>query len=459
MYMQHNFDPTSIDYLISKDKLTNFSGLKNLMEAFNEGKLKAPFTEALPERVGPNSEGSYRLGLIQVASFLFGHDCLADLEKFKRDPFVTVLFGGEVVSPRTMGDFLRDFETENLIKMNDFLRLQSRSYRKQLFNMLKKEYKPKLAPHLFIDSTSHVQSGKKIEGVAYNYKDEWCLDSQMVFDELGFCWDMELRSGNTKSGVGAVEQIKRVFSDYKFNDKKYLSADSAYCNQEIIKALISLGVQFTITANNGTTGWENHIDEITNWVPWVWTSSEKDRAYNYEMELPEIEVGSFHWRPSWNEGLVLPVVVKREKAQQTDLFNGGYKYYGVVTNHSLFLETAEQVLRHHNKRGNSENFIREGKYGYDLKHFPCLKMNANHAYGLLAFVSHNMLRWVSWHDNPHKPHYAKYIREKFLIVPGKIVSHSRMLVLRVPEYFYKEVQRIREALELKPNLHMATGGP
>lgn len=457
--MQHDFNPTEIDYLISKDKLTNFSGLKNLVEAFNEGKLKEPFTQALPERVGPNSEGSYRLGLIQVASFLFGHDCLADLEKFKRDPFVKTLFGGDVVAPRTMGDFLRDFESEHLVKMNGFLKTQARSYRRQLFNMLKKAYKPSLAPHLFIDSTSHVQQGKKIEGVAYNYKDEWCLDSQVVFDELGFCWDMELRSGNTKSGVGAEEQIKRVFSDYKFADKKYLSADSAYCNQEIIKTLIGLGVQFTITANHATTGWENHIDEISNWQPWTWTQNEKDRAYNYEIELPEVEVGSFHWRPSWSEGLVLPVVVKRQKAEQTDLFNGGYKCYGVVTNHSLFEQTPEQVLRHHNKRGNSENFIREGKYGYDLKHFPCLKLKANHAYGLLAFVAHNMLRWVSWHDNPHKPHFAKYIREKFLIVPGKIVSHSRMLVLRVPAYFMKEVQKLREALELKPVLHMATADP
>lgn len=34
--------------------------------------------------------------------------------------------------------------------------------------------------------------------------------------------------------------------------------------------------------------------------------------------------------------------------------------------------------------GNAENFIKEEKYGYDLKNFPCLKLNANYAYGLLA---------------------------------------------------------------------------
>lgn len=47
-----------------------------------------------------------------------------------------------------------------------------------------------------------------MEGLGYNYKDEWCLDSQVIFDELGFCWDLELRPGSTKSGVGASEQSR-----------------------------------------------------------------------------------------------------------------------------------------------------------------------------------------------------------------------------------------------------------
>ena len=47
-----------------------------------------------------------------------------------------------------------------------------------------------------------------MEGLAYNYKDLWCLDSQVVFDQSGLCWNFELREGNTKSGVGAEQQIQ-----------------------------------------------------------------------------------------------------------------------------------------------------------------------------------------------------------------------------------------------------------
>lgn len=52
-------------------------------------------------------------------------------------------------------------------------------------------------------------------------------------------------------------------------------------------------------------------------------------------------------------------------------------------------------MEHHALRGNSENFIREEKYGYDLKHFPCQKLSANHAYGLFALIAHNFLRTIA----------------------------------------------------------------
>jgi hypothetical protein len=360
---------------------------------------------------------------------------------------------GDIVSPRTMGDFLRDFEMDQLTAFNSFLSHQARAYRMQLHKMLKKQFKPNLAPHLSIDSTAHVQSGVKMEGLAYNYKDEWCLDSQVIFDELGMAWDMELRPGNTKSGVGAGEQIRRAFAAYKFTDEKYLSGDAAFCNQEVMTTNISLGAFFTLTANHATTGWEDHISTIEKWEPWVYSEEEIKEAVEQGRQLPEIELGRFYWQPSWNETLRLPVVVKRQKygiEEQMRLGQGLYKYYGVVTNLPLIKWSLQAVIAHHNKRGNAENFIREEKYGYDLKHFPCQELKANHAFGLLALAAHNILRWVAIHDNPSRPRFAKGIRRTFIDIPAIVVSHARLLALRVSEAAFKEVNRIREALELKP---------
>lgn len=451
MNTHQDFSPRNISFSPSKHRLTSAAGLGTLIEAFDASKLKAPFAATLPERTSHRSMGSYRLGLIQLASFMFGHDCLADLEEFRDDETLSSVLRGESVAPRTMGDFLRDFDISNLEKLNNFLPIQAKAYRLQLERMLKKEFKPSLAPHLSIDSTSHVQSGKKMEGLAYNYKDEWGLDSQVVYDELGFCWSFELRSGNTKSGDGASEQIRRAFANYKFTDEKYLSADAAYCNQDVIKTCLSLGVKFTITANQATTMWQDQIQEITNWQPYVYSQVAKKFAADQGISLPEVELGRFYWRPSWNDTLRLPVVVKRtRKTEQLDLLDGEWTYYGIVTNISLHDWSLQEVSVHHNKRSNSENFIREEKYGYDLKHFPCLEMKANHAYGLLAMVAHNILRWAAIHENPSRPRFAKGFRRKFVYIPGKLVSHARMLVMRVSQKAFEEVNRLREALELKP---------
>lgn len=459
MQPQHDFTPKFIPFQVTKQRLTSASGLSTLLEAFDQSPLKKPFADSLAERRAPRSHGSYRLGLIQVASFLRGHDCLADLQEFRKDPLLSEVMRGDSVAPRTMGDFLRDFELENLNNLNLFLARQAKSYRVQLQKMLKKPYKPSLAPHLRIDSTSHIQHGLKMEGLAYNYKDEWCLDSQVIFDELGLCWGLELRPGNTKSGSGAGDQIRKAFSSYKFEEEKYLSADSAYCNQDFIKTCMSLGVLFTVTANQATTGWENHIPEIIKWEPWVYSAEEKQLALERGITLKEVELGRFYWQPSWSEVLRIPVVVKRQKygvEEQMVLGRGEYKYYGIVTNHALLSWSLQSIVEHHNKRGDAENFIREEKYGYDLKHFPCLELKANHAFGLLAMVAHNLLRWVAIHDNPSRPRFAKGLRRMFIDIPGIVVSHARLLYLRVSEAALSEVNRIREALELKPYPSIST---
>ena len=122
----------------------------------------------------------------------------------------------------------------------------------------------------------------------------------------------------------------------------------------------------------------------------------------------------------------------------------------MVTNFSLYNTKIQEVFLHHQKRGNAENFIREEKYGYDLKHFLCLKLNANRAYGLLAMIAHNLLRFAALTENPKKTKFAKKFRRCFISIPGKLVEHARALFLKIPVYFLKEVRRLREGLQLNP---------
>lgn len=452
-YTDENWRPRYIKLIPTKEKLTDATGLGTMVEAFDRSRLSHDFARCLPGRVSARSHGSYRLGLIQVSSFLYGHDTLDDLEEFKDDPALEAIMRGETVAPRTMGDFLRDFEEEHIEKFNGYLPEMSYRIRKQMVSVLPEEHRPARAPHLSIDSTPHEQCGEKMEGVAWNYEDKWCLDSQVIFDELGLNYGMQLRPGNTKSGVGARELIENAFSPWSYRDEKYLSGDAAYCCQEVIRTCLRLHIYFTLTANDGTTGWRSHIETIDNWQSWEYSEEQLEKAQTKKMTLPRVEVGSFLWTPGWAESIRILVVVKRTwiEAKEDSLFGDGHwDYYGIVTGMPMQKFTLQQVVEHHNKRGNAENFIREEKYGYDLKHFPCLKLRANHAYGLLAMVAHNILRWVAIIERPHKPHFSKKLRRRFVYIPGKVIEHARQICMKIPERFYREVMRLREAWQLPP---------
>jgi hypothetical protein len=51
-----------------------------------------------------------------------------------------------------------------------------------------------------MDSTPHEHYSNLMEGMAWNYKNMWCLDSRNGYDQFGFCFLFDLRSGNTHSG-------------------------------------------------------------------------------------------------------------------------------------------------------------------------------------------------------------------------------------------------------------------
>ena len=65
-----------------------------------------------------------------MATFIYGYDCLEDLDQFRNDPKLTELFGNETAAARTRGDFLRDFESEHFVKLNQFLN--------RMFSMVKR---------------------------------------------------------------------------------------------------------------------------------------------------------------------------------------------------------------------------------------------------------------------------------------------------------------------------------
>lgn len=291
----------------TKDKLTMAAGLGTLIELFDSSPLKRKFMACLPERTSHRSVGSYQMALTIMASFLYGYDCLEDLDHFRNDPKLSELFGSKTAAARTHGDFLRDFEPEHIEKLSQFLNFMSRHIFVQMQLELPEAFKPKKLI-IDVDSTSHEQHGEKMEGLAFNYKNEWCLDSQVSFNQIGLCHGFQLRPGNTKSGVDADSLIRQSFTDgktqverkFKFND--FFRADSAYCKQDVIKSLVERGILFTITAHDGTTNWKELLESTgVSWNEWVYSKEELEKANTRNIELPRIEVTRMYWTPKWSE--------------------------------------------------------------------------------------------------------------------------------------------------------------
>ncbi len=414
----------------TSDRLTQATGLGPMIESFHESPLAQPFYKALPKRTSVRSLGHAKLGLIFLSSFLYGHDAIDDLEEFEGDDYLENFYRGELPAPRTMGDFLRDFKFKNLDGLNKYLPFMSHRIRKQFINRLPKEYKP--GPlQLSIDSTPHVQHGQKMEGVEMNYEGKWCLDSQRISDQSGLTYGFQLRAGNTGKGVGARDLILQAFKGMSFREEKYLSGDSAYLNQDVVKACLSVGAWFTITAPD-TIHWTDKVESTDlKWEPWEYREDEQLAAAKKGKTLPVVELSSYHWRPSWDENnqLRIPIVIKRtwipyenqaKKNKTGNLFSyagaseGEWKYYAVATSMPLIQFTRQQVIERHNQRGNCERFIKEEKYGFDLLHFPCLKLDANYGYGLLAQVAHNILRWLAVLERPDKPHFSYIVESPYI---------------------------------------------
>jgi hypothetical protein len=446
-----------IKIIPSDVSLTATTGLGIFLEIFDQSPFALEFKHCLPERISHRSVGSYMMAMILLAGHIRGVENISSLRRVRNDPYLRELFYDDVAAIRTIQDFLYDFDESHIERLNIFLNKMA----KAIFEQLRYQLGEDKAPTEFIvdmDSSSHVHFGDEIEGLWYNYKNQWCLSSHVAFDQLGLCHGIKLEPGNTKPGTGAAKFIEEIFKDHRqqrlrrLEGRDFFRGDSAYCYREVIEKCFELGIQFTVTAHKATTGWDKQFQkEGLDWRPWIYSKEDLEKAQKSGQELPEAQVARFYWEPSWAEGtLKIPIVVTRrfmklsqlkdkaKKHGQENLFEidtvkeeGDWEYYAVVTNLNLHGWSLQEVIEHHRKRGNAENFVREGKYNFHLKKFPCEKLLPNQAWVCFAQIAHNLIRWVAILENPEHPSFSKKIRDDFIFMPGKIAKGSREIILRV----------------------------
>lgn len=146
----------------------------------------------------------------------------------------------------------------------------------------------------------------------------------------------------------------------------------------------------------------------------------------------EIQVQSFMWqRPVWKDSRRIVAVRKRGLDQeQGRLFDdAGWFYSLYVTN---FDWTPEDVARFYDKRADVERTICELKNDLAIANIPSASFAANAADLAIKVLARNLL--ILYRDKGlalRTRFRVATLRRRFLLVPGRLVSHAGRLILRL----------------------------
>ena len=418
----------SIEFETTNKDLTHLSGLVFFQKLIKSMNLDSAVGQILPKNKRVRGQTNKEKFFTALYSFIAGSDCIEDLELMKQDPLFYEL-AKRPCGAVTMGRFLRSFSTKTLEKLQNELP-------KFAFKLREKLYPQNNALILSQDSTPHEQYGEYMEGVDWNYKKIKCLDSQNVFDEYGICYGWHLRKGNTYSSVGAVEMLSRIFKNLpRHNKQVYYRADSAYGNKPIYNCLLMNKVHFTICLKENS--WRPLIRDYKSKIKW-----RKTKVPFFGSDKCEIGSCLYPLKDLYNRGFLRVVFIRAWKKKREAGDKDYYHYYAIVTDMSEELANNEAVIKFYKKRGNVENQIKDLKNGMDFKHFPCQKLNANRAWGLIAIFAYNLMRFGAHKLYRERGCFLKTVRRKMVYIASEIKRGQRKLKLRFTKHMFKEVNRL-----------------
>ena len=387
--------------------------------------LKRRLKDSLPAYKIATAASPYEKFEAMVLGLAAGADCLDEMDRLALDPAFDAVTG-ELVTGRSYGDYLRLFDPKLLKNMTYALIDTALELRRRL-GLLGDTFTLK------IDSTNHEQHGEKIEAAATNYKGKWGLDNILAFDELGFQYWSEPRQGATYTSNGSPEVIDAILRRLPRKVRRFVLADSGFCNNAFFTACATANAKFVCAMRS--LMYRPLIKRVKHW------NRAKKITFN---DKRECELGSCVYHPKGGRESLRVVFMRalRPDEQSNALFSDArYDYHAFVTNigeHDGMKN--EDVITFYRKRADVERFIAEIKNGFDLKHLPCQSLNANRAYALMAAFAQNLVRYTAYVENPTRPHFAKVLRFKVLMLPVQVVRHARSVTFRFMEHHEKEVK-------------------
>lgn len=421
----------SINFTPFAKSLSSFSGLKIFDDLIHKFEIKNLVGVHLPEKERERGFSSWNKFYAIILGFIAGFDCIDDFDWFGSDPLFLKLTGAP--SAITLGRFIKLFKPRKVEMLQELLPTLGLRIRKTL--------EPHVHKIIFtMDSSDHRQYGVKSEGVDFGYRKFRCLNSQNLFDDKGICYGFKLRKGNTYSAVDAPEMLYQAFSKVPKNIKKQFRADSAYSSSEIYNICLNQNCNFVICLKENV--WSSVLSKNRRHIKW-----QKTRLQFFDSD--KCEIGSCLYPLKGLAGgrsFLRVVFIRTVNLNPTKEDKHPYHYYAVVTDMSESEMSHEHILKFYRKRSQVENYIKDIKNGLDFHHFPSMSLRGNNIWGMIGVIAYNMMRYASFMVVPDKGCFIKTTRKKIVTIAGEVISGQRKIEIRIMDYFFKEVEKIRRRM-------------
>jgi len=354
---------------------------------------------------------------------LIGIDKLERLKLLQGDPLINEN-DISIKEPETVSRFLGNFsyKTTQMLREIQF----------KVFRKLLRRSKLKSITIDIDSSVVNVEGHQEGTAKGYNPKKPGnpCYNIQFAFcDELKAYMTGYVRSGDTYTANGAAGMIQEIMAHLKEEELEVtFRMDSGYFDEDILETIEALGCRYVIKGKAYPTLVAQAIDPDLTFG-----------ADEENQETTELVTSLNTWKK--DRRFVISRVLKEEqdRTQLSFLEGEEYAYSFFVTNTDL---SPEEVVDFYQKRGNSENYIKEAKYDMAVGRLLLKSFWSNEAIFQLMMLAYNLflLFKIDFLRTTEYRQQIKTFRLKYIFLAGKIIKTARSVVMKLSEkYPYREI--------------------
>ena len=364
--------------------------------------------------------------IYQIISAYFADDCADELID---DPvFTAILEKPALASQPTLSRFHNRMDADTLVQLAAIMvELRRRVY----------SCKPPEMVLFDLDSTLLETYGKQ-EGEAFNFHYRaHGYHPLLCYDGLtGDLLRAQLRNGTDYSSKGVCEFMQPLFDEYLNsypNTVLYLRGDSGFATPGLYSQCETNGTSYVIRLKeNGTL--RNLSAELDSELTDITMENIVDYAVVY---------GEFFYKAgSWEYERRVVCKIEKPEGQMVHM-----KTF-IVTNMDL---APEQAIMFYCNRGRMENFIKEGKSGFDFASVSSSSETVNANRFQIHALAYNIFNWFRRLALPQamRKLMVDTIRIKLMKIAVRVVRSGRYLIFKLcsscpyKDEFYRTLDNIR----------------